>query len=157
MPATRARDPLEVTNDGLAVVVLEVHTEHAEATILEHLVRVHEVALLEEAGDFDLLLGHGHVHPLVGRLAGVPDAGKHVRDGVGHHGSVFPLPARLANARDLTAQRHLAEADTADAELPDEGAGTTAPLATVPVTHGELLLSVRLFDECLSGHSNSLS
>src|SRR5512135_546466 len=48
------------------------------------------------------------------------------------------LPARLAHARDLAAQRHLPEADPAQAELAQVAPRPTAALAAVAGAHAEL-------------------
>jgi hypothetical protein len=75
-------------------------------------------------------------------LVGIPDPGQHVRDRIGHHDILSPLPARLTDTGDFAAKRHLPETDAADPELPEEGTGSAAPLAAVAVTHAELLLAV---------------
>src|SRR5438045_5171858 len=48
------------------------------------------------------------------------------------------LPARLANARDVARECKVSEADSADAELSQERAGSPAPAATVVLPHPEL-------------------
>src|SRR6185437_7329973 len=66
------------------------------------------------------------------------------------------LPARLADAGDLPLQRHLAEADPAQAELPQEGPRPAAAPAAVAVADRELRLLPRLLDQSLSRHLSSL-
>ena len=46
------------------------------------------------------------------------------------------LPAGLANARQLTTESHVPEADTADAELADKGMRTAADRAAVVTANG---------------------
>jgi hypothetical protein len=48
------------------------------------------------------------------------------------------LPARLDDAGDVAAERQVAEANTAEIELPQERPSTTALLAAVVVTHPPL-------------------
>src|SRR5512146_872082 len=67
------------------------------------------------------------------------------------------LPARLAHARDLAAERHLPEADPAQAEFAQVPARPAAPLAAVAGTDAELRLAQRLLDERLPGHCSRLS
>src|ERR671918_614983 len=55
-------------------------------------------------------------------------------------------PARLGDARDQPVQRQLAEADTADAELPNECARPAAALTAIVLPHGELGLAPALLD-----------
>src|SRR5690606_19542556 len=65
-------------------------------------------------------------------------------------------PTRLANARDLPAQRHLAEADAAEAELPVHGPRAPAALAAVAMPDLELRLPLRPLDQSLACHRGSL-
>ena len=67
------------------------------------------------------------------------------------------LPARLPNPGDLAPQRHLTEADTADAELPKVCPRPPAALAPVVMPHPELRLLPGPFDQSLSRHNLSLS
>src|SRR5690606_22081174 len=66
------------------------------------------------------------------------------------------LPAGLGDARQLALVRHLAEADAAQAELPEHGARTAAARATSIPANSELRLPVRLGDQCLLSHTRSL-
>src|SRR5688572_9014859 len=66
---------------------------------------------------------------------------------------VSSSPARLAHARDLALEGHLAEADAAESELAEEGARPAAAPATIVAAHLELRLALRLFDQRLLGHS----
>lgn len=62
------------------------------------------------------------------------------------------LPARLAYARDFAVQRHLAEADSADAEFAQECTRPPATTTTVARANLEFRLLLGLFDQCLSCH-----
>ena len=62
------------------------------------------------------------------------------------------LPGRLLDAGDLTLVGQLAEADTADAVVPQVSVGTTADLAAVVAAAGELGLSLLLQDHRLLSH-----
>src|SRR3954470_21308244 len=64
------------------------------------------------------------------------------------------LPARLADARDIARQRHLSETNSADAELPQECAGSSAPSAAVVLTHTELRLPLALLHHGFTRHYN---
>jgi hypothetical protein len=55
---------------------------------------------------------------------------------------VVPLPARLHDAGDVSTQRELTEAQTAQPELPDEGARTAALRAAVALADLELPLAI---------------
>jgi hypothetical protein len=48
-------------------------------------------------------------------------------------------PATLDDARDLTRERQLPEADSAEMELSKESSWTTTPLAAAVVSHSEFL------------------
>src|SRR5687767_3310258 len=63
-------------------------------------------------------------------------------------------PARLLDARDQPVQRQLAEADTADAELPNERAGPATALTAVVLAHHELRLALALLDHGFTRHSD---
>ena len=65
------------------------------------------------------------------------------------------LPGSLAYARDLALVSQLAEADTADAVVPEIGVGTTAQLAAVVLPGGELGLSLLLQDHGFLSHNFS--
>ena len=131
---------------------LSTHAQQLPPVLrLERLVVLNEVVLLQDLRDLDLHLRDRHVHAAVLRPAGVADAREHIGDRIGHaHVIRFPrsivsnrsaqfacdwhgtrrnewLPARLAHAGDVSRQRQLAEADSADAEL---SAGTRATVRT---------------------------
>src|SRR5688572_5307073 len=55
-------------------------------------------------------------------------------------------PARLLDARDQPVQRQLAEADTADAELPNERTRPATTLTAVMLPHHELRFPLALLD-----------
>src|SRR5574344_906458 len=63
------------------------------------------------------------------------------------------LPAGFANAGQLAAQRHIAEADTADAELTHEGAGTATNRTAIVAARGELGLAGSLDFKGSTRHS----
>src|SRR5690606_21892316 len=65
---------------------------------------------------------------------------------------VLPSPARLRHAGDLTGVHHLAQADTAEAELAVDALRTTAALAAGVGPNLELRGLLLLVDECLLGH-----
>src|SRR5581483_9753775 len=65
-------------------------------------------------------------------------------------------PARLPHARDHPLERQIAEADAAEAELPQVAARTPAALATVPLPHPELRLPLALLDHRLTSHGQNL-
>jgi hypothetical protein len=67
------------------------------------------------------------------------------------------LPAGLYNARDLALEREAAEAQTADAELAEERAWTTAKLAAVVLAGFELRLACVFDALCGSSHNFLLS
>ena len=56
------------------------------------------------------------------------------------------LPTRLADARQLTHQGQLPEADTAQRKHTDEGPRTSAPFAPVSVLYGKLRLPLGFDD-----------
>src|SRR6478672_8352060 len=62
------------------------------------------------------------------------------------------LPARLANARDIARECEVSEADSADAELSQKCARSSAPLTAVVLPHAELRLPLRLLYHGLSRH-----
>src|SRR4029450_10646792 len=62
------------------------------------------------------------------------------------------LPARLGDARQLTQQGALPEADAAEGEAAHEGAGPPADEAAVVATDLELGRSLRLGDHRFLGH-----
>src|ERR1700681_269314 len=64
------------------------------------------------------------------------------------------LPARLANARDVTRQRLLSETDSAKPELSQESARPSAPQATVMLPHSELEFALALLHHGLTRHYN---
>jgi hypothetical protein len=57
-----------------------------------------------------------------------------------------PLPAGLADAGYQTPVGHIPEADSADAELAEEAAGSTAQRATIVLAHPELGGTLLLLD-----------
>src|SRR5690348_1734730 len=63
-----------------------------------------------------------------------------------------PLPAGLHHARQLAARRALAEADAAQAELPDERPRAPAQEAAVVGLHFVLGRPLGLFDHAFLGH-----
>src|SRR6266542_1629837 len=65
-------------------------------------------------------------------------------------------PAGLGHARDLSEQRQLAEADAAERELPEVGAGTAAAAAAVAELHLELRRALPLLDLALFCHVASV-
>src|SRR5581483_5362962 len=107
--------------------------------------------LLEDGGECFLLLRRRHAHLVVHRHVGVPDAGQHVRDRVGHH-ATLTSPARLRDAGDLTGVRQLAQADAAQLELAVDRARTTAAAAPRVRADLELRLALLLLDQSLLGH-----
>jgi hypothetical protein len=64
------------------------------------------------------------------------------------------LPAGLADARDVTRQRHLPETDSAESELSQESAGSSAPAAAIVLPYLELRLPLALLYHGLSRHYN---
>src|SRR6266480_1407646 len=66
------------------------------------------------------------------------------------------LPACLADARDISRQRHLSETDSAEAELSQESAGSSAPAAAIVLPHRELRLPLALLYHGLTRHCVSL-
>src|SRR2546426_7580638 len=73
----------------------------------------------------------------------------------GRAGETRRLPARLDDARNLPAQRQLAEADAAHAEIAQEAARPPAAVAPVATPHLELRLLSHLGDERFGRHSFS--
>src|ERR1700681_877731 len=67
-------------------------------------------------------------------------------------GASLPSPARLGDAGDLPGMHHDAQADTAEAELPQYGAGPTAAPASCVRPDLELGRPLLLLDQCLLGH-----
>src|SRR5215210_631408 len=55
------------------------------------------------------------------------------------------LPARLADARDVSRQRHLTETDSADAELAQQRARSSAAPAAIVLPDSEFRLPLALF------------
>src|SRR5712691_643655 len=66
--------------------------------------------------------------------------------------NAFPLPARFRDTRQLAAERTLAEADPAEAELPHVAAGPATHLAAAVALHLVLGRPSRLQDEALLRH-----
>src|SRR3984893_18352362 len=64
------------------------------------------------------------------------------------------LPARLADARDITRERLLSETDSAKPELPQESARSPAPPAAIVLAYGELRLPLALLYHGLTCHYN---
>src|SRR5215210_8625434 len=62
------------------------------------------------------------------------------------------LPAGLADARDVSRERHLSETDSAEPELPQESARSPAPPATIVLPYLELRLPLALLYHGLSCH-----
>lgn len=62
------------------------------------------------------------------------------------------LPAGLANARQLTTESHVPEADTADAELADKGMRTAADRAAVVLAGAKLRFAFSLNLESETSH-----
>src|ERR1700688_410959 len=67
-------------------------------------------------------------------------------------GASLPSPARLGDAGDLPGMHHHAQADAAEAELPQDGPGTAAPPASGVRPDLELGRALLLLDQCLFGH-----
>jgi hypothetical protein len=67
-----------------------------------------------------------------------------------------PSPARLRQARDLAGVGELAQAHTAEAELPEHRAGPAAATAAGVAAHLELGLRGGLVDQCLLCHLDLL-
>jgi hypothetical protein len=66
------------------------------------------------------------------------------------------LPAGLADARDVTRQRHLPETDSAESELSQESARSSAAPTPIVFAHGELRLALALLYHGLTRHLVSL-
>src|SRR5450756_1756922 len=64
------------------------------------------------------------------------------------------LPACLADARDVARQRHLSETDSAEPELSQESARSSAPSAAIVLPHRELRLPLALLHHGLTRHYN---
>src|SRR5438876_1201635 len=64
------------------------------------------------------------------------------------------LPARLAYTRDVTRERKISETDSADAELSQERARSSAPAAAIVLPHSELRLPLALLHHGLTRHYN---
>src|SRR5438105_11268832 len=67
------------------------------------------------------------------------------------------LPARLAHAGDVARQRQVSETNSADAELPQERARSSAPLTTIVLPYSKLRLPLALLHHGLPCHLQSLS
>src|SRR6266850_5738012 len=65
------------------------------------------------------------------------------------------LPAGLHHPRDLPQERQLAEADAAEAEIAEEPAWPSAPVAAVVAAHFELGRPLPLFDDRLLSQPDS--
>jgi hypothetical protein len=62
------------------------------------------------------------------------------------------LPAGLHHPGDFALEGHIPKADAADAELPQEGPGTTAQGATVVIPHGKFGGALMLGNLRFFGH-----
>jgi hypothetical protein len=81
----------------------------------------------------------------------IPYAGEHICDGISDH---LDLPAGLLHARNVSFQGELAEADAAEGELADIGAGAPTQATAMTQSYCELLLLIeRLFVKRFSGHN----
>src|SRR5439155_13072400 len=79
------------------------------------------------------------------------DPREHVCDWIGQH--LVLLPARLGHAGDRTLVRKLAQADPAEAELPEHRARAAAAVAARVVPRLEPLRTLLLDDQRLLGHA----
>src|SRR6185503_19290722 len=137
-----------------------------DGAVLGHdLVALHVTLTLENLRDLDLEGGRRNVHALMPRVHRVTNPREHVCDRVCHSStpgsprphfalrtSNLPLPAALDDARHFTAERELAEAQTAQRELPHVRPRPAALPAAVPVADCVLRLSLVLDNLCCSRH-----
>src|SRR5262249_50807098 len=98
-----------------------------------------EIALrAEDLGEAQLDVRARAVDGLLARADPVTDTREEIGDGVSH--GTRSSPARLDDAGDVAAQGELAEAEPAQLELAQVGAGATAALAAVAGADLELVL-----------------
>src|ERR1051325_8283665 len=180
-PGRRARPRDPPDHAGVLARVLQVHAQHALFGVLDDLEIVDEPLAQQHLGDLFLQPRRRHVQLAMLRADGVADAGEEIRHGITdrHETSVnqrptgrsrlqpdscaprgardlcvlrFRLPARLDDARDLTRERQLAEADAAHPEVPQERARPAAAMAPVVGTPLELRGPLPLLDDRLLRH-----
>src|SRR5262249_10941528 len=133
--------------------VLEVDAEDTLLAVLDHLEIVDEALAQQHARDLRLEARRRNVHLAVPRTDRVADAGEKIVDRITdcHRSSWFqrsrrtacslaPLesPARFDDARDLSEERQLAEADAAQPEVPEIAARPPAAMAAGVRAHLEL-------------------
>lgn len=63
------------------------------------------------------------------------------------------LPARLAHTGNEPVERHIAEANTAEAKLSQKRARPAAALAAIVLPYRELRLPLAFLDHCFPSHS----
>ena len=106
--------------------------------------------LQKDSGDLRLHLGVRYLDLLLLGHVRVADARQEIRYWIVNRHSY--LPARFRYARNLPLVRQLPEADPAKPELPVVTVRPAAPLATVVLPDGVLLLFLLLYQQRLSRH-----
>src|SRR5712691_2917086 len=147
---SRGGHALDFLDHGLVRVVLQADLELRLAFLLADGEAVDVSLVLQHLGDRNLDLGRRNADHGLSDHLGVADAGQHVGNGIGHAHAENLLPARLDQARDLPAQRDLAQLVAPKPELAEHSARTAGQAAAVAQPHGRgvpgqlLLLLARL-------------
>src|SRR5438270_5601917 len=156
-PQPRLADSLDAAQHRIFLPgVVQPHAHELPATVFRDFVAADEALVTQHIGDRKLHLRRGNVHVLMLRRHGVAYPRQHVRDWVRHVQGlrllVLPcspiagafgkdrdprsaLPARFLHSRQLSAQRHLTEADPAQREITDVRPRPPAQLAAVLRAH----------------------
>jgi hypothetical protein len=144
------------------IIVLEENFDDSLPAVVDKRVFGNEVVFEKQSRHFLLDVRRRNAHRSLLRLNGVPYPCKHVSNLIRH--ALFPfttafstlknrkLPARLNHAGYQTAQRHLPEADPAQAETAKVSALSSAPPATIVFSGLELRRFPAFFHHRFSCH-----
>src|SRR6266511_1597123 len=138
-PTRRGQDPLA------AAAILQLDDQDVERLAVLDAVLLDVALLLEELRDLRLHLRSRHPRFLVQRLVGVANPGEHVGDRIGYHFSL--LPTAFRHAGDCPLMCEVAQADPAQAELPEHGARAPAAVAARVLPRLEPLRAALLDDQ----------
>src|SRR5437867_7786106 len=175
--ARRAHPSNAVDHAHVLVHVLEIDPQDALLPVLDHLEVVDEAPAQERLGDLRLQPRGRNVHLALSRADGIAHAGEEIRhritdrhvsswDPASGSRSTTPArpahwllrsarsPARLDDARNLARERQLAEADPAQAEVPQVAARSSASVAPCVGAHLELRSALPFLDDRFLRHSN---
>eukprot|EP01022_Parablepharisma_sp_SALTPOND_P023200 TRINITY_DN4827_c0_g1_i2.p1 TRINITY_DN4827_c0_g1~~TRINITY_DN4827_c0_g1_i2.p1 ORF type:complete len:927 (-),score=193.67 TRINITY_DN4827_c0_g1_i2:1921-4701(-) len=145
-PAAGLGHPLDALDHRLAGHIAQLDGQQALLVVGLHREVGHIALLLEHPGHRGLEPGGRDDHLVMASHERVAHAGEQVGYGILHRHDAL-LPARLDHAGDLAPQRHVAEADAADAELAYECPRPSADGAAVVGAHPKLGLRLGLVSQ----------